>query len=139
MRVVVVPADLGPPDDAANWRWIVAQSTFEWTPDGKANSWTFGSGPPKKLELPDIRRAAIIGTRVHYADPRMLLFGDFDVGQVNALNTRVADDGELHRRRHAARPALCRERPPAQPQRHDYRGREPPRHSRRARAPPVST
>ncbi|HEY1124809.1 MAG TPA: AsmA family protein, partial [Sphingobium sp.] len=65
---------------------------LEWTRDGKANSWTFGSGPPKKLELPDIRRAAITGTRVHYADPRMLLFGDFAIGQVNARNTKVADD-----------------------------------------------
>lgn len=64
---------------------------LEWTRDGKANSWTFGSGPPKKLELPDIRRASIVGTRVHYADPRMLLFGDYNVGQVDARNTQVAD------------------------------------------------
>ena len=32
---------------------------LRWTQDGKANTWTFGSGPPKKLELPDIRIAAI--------------------------------------------------------------------------------
>lgn len=65
---------------------------LEWTRDGKANSWTFGSGPPKKLELPDIRRAAILRTRVRYADPRMLLFGDFGIDRVNARDTRVADN-----------------------------------------------
>jgi uncharacterized protein involved in outer membrane biogenesis len=64
---------------------------LRWTRDGKANTWTFGNGPPKKLELPDIRRATIAGTRVHYGDPRMLLFGDFDVGQVDARNTQVGD------------------------------------------------
>ncbi|MBO9576958.1 MAG: AsmA family protein [Sphingobium sp.] len=64
---------------------------LEWARDGKANSWTFGSGPPKTLDLPDIRRASIVGTRVHYADPRMLLFGDYHVGQVEARDTQVAD------------------------------------------------
>jgi uncharacterized protein involved in outer membrane biogenesis len=64
---------------------------LRWTRDGKANTWTFGSGPPKKLELPDIRHATITGTRVHYGDPRMLLFGDFAVGQVDARNTQVGD------------------------------------------------
>ena len=64
---------------------------LRWTQDGKANTWTFGSGPPKKLELPDIRIAAITGTRLHYADPRMQLFGDFEIDRVNARNTRVAN------------------------------------------------
>ncbi|MBO9576386.1 MAG: AsmA family protein [Sphingobium sp.] len=65
---------------------------LQWTPDRKANTWTFGSGPPRKLELPDIRLAAITGTRLHYADPRMLLYGDFTLGQVNARNTKVSND-----------------------------------------------
>jgi len=63
---------------------------LEWTGDHKANTWTFGSGPPKKLQLPDIRQASVTGTRVHYSDPRMFLAGDFDVDQVNARNLDVA-------------------------------------------------
>lgn len=64
---------------------------LQWTKDGKANTWTFGRGPPQKLELPDIRRGTITGTVIHYADPRLFIIGDFAVDQVNARNTRVAD------------------------------------------------
>ena len=63
---------------------------LEWTPNRSANTWTFGSGPPKKLELPDIRQAAIAGTHVHYSDPHMFLAGDFAVDRISATDMHVA-------------------------------------------------
>jgi uncharacterized protein involved in outer membrane biogenesis len=66
---------------------------LQWTRDHSANTWTFGTSkaPPKPLELPDIRRAAILGSKVHYADPRMTLIADIDVNRINADETRIAE------------------------------------------------
>ncbi len=64
---------------------------LRWAPDGRANTWTFGAGPPRKLELPDIRLAAITGTRLHYDDPRLQIVGDFDLGEVTAQDRRIAN------------------------------------------------
>jgi uncharacterized protein involved in outer membrane biogenesis len=67
---------------------------LQWSRDGTANTWTFGKGPPRKLELPDVRQAAITGTHIHHADPRLQLAGDYQVDQLRGRNTRVA--GTVH-------------------------------------------
>ena len=52
------------------------------------NTWSFdGSNDP--FTLPDIRRAAITGTRIHYLDVPLVLDTDIRVGDIGARNTRI--------------------------------------------------
>lgn len=71
-----------------------AQVALEWDSGNKRNSWTFGdpNRPPKPLELPRIRRAAITQSGLTYRDPRMQLFADIDIDTVRASGTRINDD-----------------------------------------------
>jgi len=66
---------------------------LRWTPDGLRNTWTFGD-PNRKgepFDLPQIRRAALRGTEIHYADPRLFLFADIKVNTVDAKDSRFQE------------------------------------------------
>jgi uncharacterized protein involved in outer membrane biogenesis len=65
-----------------------------WDKDHKRNTFTFGD-PNKKgkpFELPDIRTAQIVGTRISYLDPSLLLKANIKVETIRATDTRFAGD-----------------------------------------------
>ncbi len=51
------------------------------------NTWTFRSDSNEPFELPDIVRAAITGTRIHYIDKPMHLDANINVGDVAAAKS----------------------------------------------------
>jgi hypothetical protein len=77
----------------ADWLMLLGGDVdLQWSPDGRQNTWTLGRPTGKPFELPDIRRALIQGTRVHYTDPRLKLFANIGVDTVRAQDTRFASD-----------------------------------------------
>lgn len=77
----------------ADWLMVVGGDLdLQWSPDGKQNSWTLGKPSGEPLELPDIRRALIQGTRIRYRDPRLRLTADVGIDTVRAQDTRFAQD-----------------------------------------------
>ncbi|HEU4968049.1 MAG TPA: AsmA family protein [Sphingomonas sp.] len=77
----------------ADWLMLLGGNLdLQWSPDGRQNTWTLGKPTGKPLELPDIRRALIQGTRIRYSDPRMQLFADIGVDTVRAQDTRFASN-----------------------------------------------
>ncbi|HYZ48061.1 MAG TPA: AsmA family protein, partial [Sphingomonas sp.] len=77
----------------ADWLMLLnGDLDLAWSPDGKQNSWTMGKPTGKPLELPDIRRALIQGTRIRYTDPRMQFFADLGIDTVRAVDTRFASN-----------------------------------------------
>jgi uncharacterized protein involved in outer membrane biogenesis len=64
---------------------------LQWDRDGKQNSWTFGSGGGKPLQMPLIQRARIAGTQIRYLDPRHQLDAAIRVDTVAAEDNRFAD------------------------------------------------
>ncbi|AYJ86644.1 AsmA family protein [Sphingomonas paeninsulae] len=65
-----------------------------WDKAHKRNTFTFGD-PDKKgkpFELPDIRTAQIVGTKISYLDPSLLLKTDISVETIRATDTRFAGD-----------------------------------------------
>lgn len=65
-----------------------------WDNTHKRNTFTFGD-PNKKgkpFELPDIRAAQIVGTRISYIDPSLLLKTNIKVETIRATDTRFAGD-----------------------------------------------
>ncbi|WP_046349359.1 AsmA family protein [Sphingomonas changbaiensis] len=77
----------------ADWLMLLnGDVDLEWSADGRQNSWTMGKPSAKPLELPDIRRALIQGTRIRYSDPRMRLTADVGIDTVRAQDTRFAQD-----------------------------------------------
>ncbi|MBA2919050.1 AsmA family protein [Sphingomonas sp. MAH-20] len=77
----------------ADWLMLLGGNLdLEWSADGKQNSWTLGKPTGKPLELPDIRRALILGTRIRYSDPRMQLSANIGIDTVRAQDTRFASD-----------------------------------------------
>ncbi|WP_066721150.1 AsmA family protein [Sphingomonas pituitosa] len=64
---------------------------LQWDRDGKQNSWTFGSGGGKPLEMPLIQRARITGTQIRYLDPRHQLDAAIRVESVAAEDNRFTD------------------------------------------------
>ncbi len=70
-----------------------AKVALEWDTNNKRNSWTFGDPdrPPQPLELPVIRRAAIMNSGLSYRDPRLKLFADIDFDTVKSRNTTIED------------------------------------------------
>ncbi|KTF67239.1 AsmA family protein [Sphingomonas sp. HT-1] len=64
---------------------------LQWDRDGKQNTWTFGSGGGKPLEMPLIQRARIAGTQLRYLDPRHRLDAAIRVDTVAAEDNRFAD------------------------------------------------
>lgn len=62
------------------------------------NTWTFRSDSNEPFELPDIVRASIAGTRVHYIDRPLVLDTDIRVGDIAAarsvLQPRIPFDGK---------------------------------------------
>jgi uncharacterized protein involved in outer membrane biogenesis len=65
-----------------------------WDKAHKRNTFTFGD-PDKKgkpFELPDIRTAQIVGTKISYLDPSLLLKTDINVDTINATDTHFAGD-----------------------------------------------
>jgi hypothetical protein len=77
----------------ADWLMLLGGDLdLRWSPDGKQNTWTLGKPTGKPFKLPDIRRALIQGTRIHYTDPRMQLRANVGVDTVRAQDTRFASD-----------------------------------------------
>jgi len=70
-----------------------AKVALEWDAGNKRNSWTFGDPdrPPQPLDLPVIRRAAIINSGLSYRDPGLRLFADIDFDTVKSRNTSIQD------------------------------------------------
>ena len=64
---------------------------LEWTPDHRANTWTFGSkkGSGKPLEFPRIDVATVRGTTVRYLDPRMRVVADLQVDDIRSADARI--------------------------------------------------
>jgi uncharacterized protein involved in outer membrane biogenesis len=90
-------------------RWIDLKDSriaLEWDAQGQRNSWTFGDpdASPKPFELPEIRRAAIVGTELNYRDPKLQLFADIAIDTVEARDTefdrdiRFAGEGTMRQR-----------------------------------------
>ena len=78
-------------------KWIDLKNgdlALEWDAKGERNTWTFGdpNKPPKPLELPQIARGTIIGTKVVYRDPLLQLFADIGIDTVKAKDTRFDSD-----------------------------------------------
>jgi len=67
---------------------------FEWDKAGKRNSWTFGdpSAPGEPLDLPEIRKAALTNTVLHYNDPPAQLSAEVRFNTIQAADTRVQED-----------------------------------------------
>ena len=79
-------------------KWIDLENgkiALEWDAKGERNTWTFGdpNAPPKPLELPQIARGTIIGTKLIYRDPLLHLFADVGIDTVKAKDTRF--DSEI--------------------------------------------
>ncbi len=72
-----------------NWLALAdSETNLEWDPAHKSNSWTFSAdGAP--LELPDIRRAIVSGTAVHYRDPKMALTTDVKFDTIGAEGKHI--------------------------------------------------
>lgn len=82
----------------ANWLALIGGDLdFEWDAAHKRNTWTFGTDKPgKPFEMPQIRRALIDGTRIHFSDPHMQLVADLRIDTVRAQNTKVGGDVRFH-------------------------------------------
>lgn len=67
---------------------------LEWDAAGKRNTWTFGdpNKPARPLEMPIIRRASIVGTKLHYSAPVMRFVADVKFETIRARDTRFAND-----------------------------------------------
>jgi uncharacterized protein involved in outer membrane biogenesis len=65
-----------------------------WDKAHKRNTFTFGdpNKPGKPFEMPDIRAAQIVGTKISYLDPSLLLKTDIKVETIRATDTRFAGD-----------------------------------------------
>lgn len=64
---------------------------LQWDRDGKRNTWTFGSGGGKPLQMPLIQQARIAGTQIRYLDPLHRLDAAIRVDTVAAEDNRFAD------------------------------------------------
>ncbi|WP_293881666.1 AsmA family protein [Sphingomonas sp.] len=62
-----------------------------WDKAHKRNTFTFGN-QGKPFELPDIRAANIVGTKISYIDPSLLLKTNIRVETIRAKDTRFAGD-----------------------------------------------
>lgn len=74
-------------------RWLRLDGSniaLEWNRN-RQNSWTFGDGKGKPVELPTIRRADITDTRISYRDPLMPLIADLSIGDIASRQSRVRD------------------------------------------------
>ena len=90
------------------WRLIFGQQRFNYLDLDNAtiglerqetrNTWTFRSDSNEPFELPDIVRASISGTRIHYIDRPLVLDTNIRVGDVAAAKTvvqpRIPFDGD---------------------------------------------
>ena len=90
------------------WRLIFGQQRFNYLElegaeiglerQATRNTWTFRSDSNEPFELPDIVRAAIAGTRIHYVDAPLMLDTDIRVGDIAAarsvLQPRIPFDGD---------------------------------------------
>lgn len=90
------------------WRLIFGQQRFNYLElegaeiglerQAARNTWTFRSDSNEPFELPDIIRASITGTRIHYIDQPLVLDTNIRVGDVAAARTvlqpRVPFDGD---------------------------------------------
>ncbi len=90
-RIATLPLIVG--THRINWLDLAGgRIDLQWDASGRRNTWTFGNGEGKPLDLPTIRRAALTGTRIHYGDPRMQLVADMRFEPIRAVGTRVSDD-----------------------------------------------
>ena len=78
-------------------KWIDLENgdiALEWDAKGERNTWTFGdpNAPPRPLELPQIARGTVIGTKLAYRDPVLQLFADIAIDTVKAKDTQFDSD-----------------------------------------------
>lgn len=74
-----------------NWLGLDdGQVDLQWDRAGKRNTWTFGEGGGKPLDMPVIRRAIVQGTMIRYVDPRMQIEAGIRVHTVEAKDTQFA-------------------------------------------------
>lgn len=63
---------------------------LEWTPDHRANSWTFSDKTGgKPLEFPRIDTAVVTGTTIRYRDPRLRMTADLALDDFRSDNARI--------------------------------------------------
>jgi uncharacterized protein involved in outer membrane biogenesis len=68
---------------------------LEWNAGHTANTWTFADTGAKPFKLPRIDRAAVVGTKVRYVDPRMRLLADLGIDPIAATNKQIDKAVEL--------------------------------------------
>jgi uncharacterized protein involved in outer membrane biogenesis len=73
---------------------VDGQFDLAWDAGRRRNTFTFGdpNKPGEKFELPDIVQAQVVGTRVAYLDPLLLLKTDIKVETFKARATRFTSD-----------------------------------------------
>ena len=63
---------------------------LEWTPDHRANTWTFSDKKGgKRLEFPRIDVAVVNGTTIRYRDPRMQVTADLALADFRSQDARI--------------------------------------------------
>lgn len=68
---------------------VDGRAHLEWDKAHKRNTWTFGNGGGKPLELPRVDRATISGTRVRYVDPQMPLVANLLIDPIASKDARI--------------------------------------------------
>lgn len=77
--------------DARRINWLMLDGgtiDLQWDARHRRNSWTFADNA-EPLELPNITRAIIDGTRVRYRDPQLMLSADIAVRTIRAQGDQV--------------------------------------------------
>ncbi|WP_374406980.1 AsmA family protein [Pelagerythrobacter sp.] len=78
-------------------KWLTLDQgavALERDEDGTRNTWTFGDPdtPGEPLEIPQIERGTVSGSRLVYRDPPLQLFADIGFETVQAKDTRFDSD-----------------------------------------------
>jgi len=73
---------------------VDGQFDLAWDARRLRNTWTFGdpNKPGEKFEMPDIVQAQVVGTRIAYLDPLLVLKTDIKVETIKARDTRFTSD-----------------------------------------------
>jgi len=92
-RIAVFPLIIG--ERRVNWMELAGgKLDLAWDKAHRRNTWTFGDPNEKgePFEFPDIRQGIVVGTRLTYEDPLLLLKTAIKVDTIRAANTKVAND-----------------------------------------------
>lgn len=77
-----------------NWLDLVdGRADLRWDANRQRNTWTFGDPNQKgePLDLPTIRRAALVNSSIRYEDPQMALLANVRFQTVRASGSRIDD------------------------------------------------